>query len=192
MTAELDRELQTLENEAERSGPGSAAQVLNMAGDLCLGAGEIERGLVYYGRAIDASLLARRYNAAAGLCRKVLRVVPTAIRTRCTLAWLALGRGDAQETTREIEGYVSAISGDGPRALAVAHLRMMAETSGVPAIRTAIADHLEALGQSAAAQAIRKSIPADAHAPALTAGQQEELWQSVVNAATMGPRDLPV
>jgi hypothetical protein len=192
MTGELDKELQTLENEAVRSGPGAAAQVLNMAGDLCLGAGQVERGLTYYGRAIDASLLARRYNAAAGLCRKVLRVVPSAIRTRCTLAWLALGRGDAHETTREIAAYVASITGEVPRALAVAHLRMMAETTPVAAIRSAIADHLDALGQAGAAQAIRQSIPSDAPVHALSAAQQEELWGRVVGAATLGPSELPM
>jgi phosphohistidine phosphatase SixA len=190
MTQELERDLRILEAEAERSGPGEAAHVLNRAGDLCLGAGDRERALSYYGRAIDASLVARRYNAAAGLCRKILRVVPTAVRTRCTLAWLALGRGDAPETTREIAAYVDASVEAGQQALAVAHLRMMAETTGVPAIRGFIADRLLALGQAGAAQAVRRTIPADSSPGPVDSEHQEQLWRSVVNAALLSPEDV--
>jgi hypothetical protein len=190
MTQELEQDLRILEAEAERAGPGAAAHVLNRAGDLCLGAGDLDRGLSYYGRAIDASLVARRYNAAAGLCRKLLRVAPTAVRTRCTLAWLALGRGDEAETTREITGYVDAAVTAGQQPLAIAHLRMMAETTRVPAIRHAVADHLERLGQTGAAQAVRRMIPADPTPPSLTADQQEQLWRSVVNAAVLSPEEL--
>ncbi len=190
MTQELERELRTLEAEAERAGPGAAAHVLNRAGDLCLGQGDRDRALNYYGRAIDASLVARRYNAAAGLCRKLLRIVPTAVRTRCTLAWLAVGRGDPDETRREIEGYVEAAQAAGQRALAIAHLRMMAETSGVPSIRSYVADRLEELGQTGVADAIRRTLAANDAYRTPTAEEQEKLWRSVVNAALLGPGDV--
>lgn len=186
----LEHNLRSLEAEAERAGPGEAAHVLNRAGDLCLGAGERERALAYYGRAIDASLVARRYNAAAGLCRKLLRVAPTAVRTRCTLAWLALGRGDVTETSREIDGYVAAAEQAGQEHLAGAHLRMMAETTRVPAIRSRIAEHLESLGQTAAAATIRRNNT-ESPAPALGADEQEQLWRTVVSSALLGPEDLP-
>lgn len=190
MTQDLERDIRALEVEAESGGPGTAAHVLNRAGDLCLGAGDHDRALSYYGRAIDASLVARRYNAAVGLCRKLLRVAPTAVRTRCTLAWLALGRGEAGEATREIDGYVEAAAEAGQQSLAIAHLRMMGETTGVPAIRQLIASHLERLGQQAAAQSVLRSIRAGDTTPAVTADQQERLWRSVVNAALLGPGDV--
>lgn len=192
MTEDLERDLHALEAEAERSGPGAAAHVLNRAGDLCLGAGNRVRALAYYGRAIDASLVARRYNAAAGLCRKLLRVAPSAVRTRCTLAWLALGRGDATETGREVDAYVDAARAAGQQSLASAHLRMMAETTSVPAIRHTLARHLEQLGQPAAAQAVLRSIAAGPAPPPPTAEQQERLWRSVVDAALLGPDDVEV
>jgi hypothetical protein len=188
----LEEDLLKLEAEADRVGPGEAAHVLNRAGDLCLGAGERDRALVFYGRAIDACLSARRYNAAAGLCRKLLRVVPSAVRTRCTLAWLALGRGDIEETRREIAGYLEAARGAGQTNLAGVHLRMMADTTRVPEIRRILADHLSDLGQDAHASSIRESLPEHALRPVLSAQEQEQLWRAVVHSAMLGPQDLAV
>jgi hypothetical protein len=192
MTHQLEDDLRKLEAEADRVSPGAAAHVLNRAGDMCLGAGERERALAFYGRAIDASLTARRYNAAAGLCRKVLRVVPSAIRTRCTLAWLALGRGDVEETTREIGGYVSAATSAGQEDLVAAHLHMMAQTTRVTEIRRTLAEHLATLGRTDDAKTIRDSLPDHALRPVLSAEEQEQLWRDVVRSAMLGPQDLPV
>lgn len=186
----LERDLRTLESEVDRAGPGEAARALDRAGDLCLGEGQRDRALVYYGRAIDASLVARRYNAAAGLCRKLLRVVPSAVRTRCTLAWLALGRGDVAETTREIDGYVDAATEAGQQGLAAAHLRMMAETTRVPDIRAHVADRLDRLGQAGAAQAVRRTAAHDEPVKPLRSDEQVQLWRSVVRCALLGPEDL--
>lgn len=187
---QLEHDLNRLEAEAQRVGPGEAARVFDRAGDLCLGGDDRDRALSYYGRAIDASLVAQRYNAAAGLCRKLLRVAPAAVRTRCTLAWLALGRGEVEETTREIDGYVRAALEAGQQSLAAAHLRMMAQITRVPALRTHIADRLDDLGQDGAAQAVRRTIGTDDAAPALRADEQEQLWRDVVRCALLGPADL--
>lgn len=191
MTDDLETTLRQLEAEAERAGPGAAAHDLSRAGDLCLGAGQRERALGYYGRAIDASLRARRYNAAAGLCRKLLRVAPGAVRTRCTLAWLALGRGDIEETRREVGGYVDAAAGEDQRRLAALHLHMMAETTRVPEIRRLLAGYLETLGRVETAADIRATVAGDVSPPALSAHEQELLWRAVVDAATLNPEELP-
>jgi hypothetical protein len=189
MTSDLERDLRRLEAEADRAGPGAASHVLNRAGDLCLGSGDRDRALGYYGRAIDASLSARRYNAAAGLCRKLLRVAPGAVRTRCTLAWLALGRGDVEETTQEVGAYVDAALHANQRALTTAHLRRMAATTGVPAIGRMVAGHLERLDRAEEAHAIAAALTEPADTPALTAEQQEQLWRQVVASALLGPDD---
>lgn len=186
----LEQELRTLEAEAQRAGPGEAARVYDRAGDLCLGAGSRDRALDYYGRAIDAALVARRYNAAAGLCRKLLRVAPGTVRTRCTLAWLALGRGNVGETTREIDAYTDAAARAGRTAFASAHLRMMAQITPVPALRRHIADRLERLGLSDFAAPLREGLTADDGVPVLTAADHEQLWNNVVRCALMGPADL--
>ena len=191
MTEDLEISLQRLEAESEHAGPGAAAHVLSRAGDLCLGAGQRARALAYYGRAIDACLGARRYNAAAGLCRKLLRVAPGAVRTRCTLAWLALGRGEIEETRREVGGYVEAATGEEQRRLAALHLHMMAETTRVPEIRRMLAGHLETLGRVGVADDIRATVADNAMPPALSAHEQELLWRAVVEAATLNPDELP-
>lgn len=178
-----------LEKAAERASPGNAAQALNRAGDRWVGEGDVARGLQCYGRAIDAHLETARYNAAAGVCRKILRVAPDAVRTRCTLAWLALGRGEVTETQREIGEYAAAAERAGQRVLATAHLRMMAEATRVPEIRAYVADALDALGASAAAAAIRRTEPASVP-PRPTSSEQADLWLAVVAAATRGPADL--
>jgi hypothetical protein len=186
---ELEERLQALEAEAARAGPGAAAHVHSRAGDLCLGQGDRERALVYYGRAIDASLHARRYNAAAGLCRKLLRVAPGTVRTRCTLAWLALGRGDVEETRREVDAYIQA-AGPGRRAIVAAHLARMGRITPAPAIRDLIAARLTALGEAGLAEALRAELAPEAPAPVLSAERQEQLWRDVVAAAVLGPQDL--
>src|SRR2546421_12372724 len=87
----LERQLKALEAQADEAMPGFGAQFLNRAGDLCLEARLNRRALVYYGKAIDSYLHGGRYDPAAAVCRKLLRVSPHSVRAHCTLAWLALG-----------------------------------------------------------------------------------------------------
>src|SRR5690606_16963117 len=86
----LEQELGSLERQAAAASPGYETQFLNRAGNLCVEAGQPDRALGYYGRAIDAYLESGRYAAAEVLCGKLLRIAPDAVRVRCTLAWLAL------------------------------------------------------------------------------------------------------
>lgn len=166
--------------------PGDRAQAYNRAGDRCLGDGDRENALRNYGRAIDLHLETGRYNAAAGLCRKILRVAPGTVRTRCTLAWLALGRGEFDECLREIGAYVDAGVPAGQKDLVIAHLRIMAGIARAPDIRDFVADALDRLNAREAAAAIRRSLP-DTPPARPTAAEQESLWRSVVEAATRGP-----
>jgi tetratricopeptide (TPR) repeat protein len=190
MTIPFEDEIRELESEAERSDAGTAAHILNRAGDMCLGQGRKDRALSYYGRAIDANLYGRRYDAAAGLCRKLLRISPRSVRTRCTLAWLALGHGDLQETVRELGEYVSAAIDAGERERAATNLAAMAAVTPDRRIRELLAAHLERIGKPADAEALRGGSQEAGGANASAGGDsEEERWTRIVNAALGEPKD---
>lgn len=191
MTTPIDEQLVALEAEAERVGPGTAAQLLNRAGDLCLAAGLRDRAIRYYGRGIDANLYGSRFEAAVGMCHKLLNVAPSAVRTRCTLAWLAIGRGDLEEIVREIGAYVVAAIGADERQRATRHLMLMAESTDDAPVRELVAAHLDRLGDAHAARQVRSSMGSSAFPAAnSSADRHEARWAKVVKAALAGPHEL--
>src|SRR5690606_22402582 len=107
-TVTLATELEELERQAREASPGYDAQLYNRAAELCLNAGDRVSALKYLGRAIDAYLDTGRFNAAAVLCQKVLRISPEAVRARSTLTWLALGQEDVEGAERALADYVAA------------------------------------------------------------------------------------
>jgi predicted Zn-dependent protease len=182
----LDDQLKSLEQQAEVALPGFDAQFYNRAGDLCVEAQDRQRALSYYGRAIDAYLRAGRYNAAGAVCRKLLRVSPGSIRARSTLAWLSIGKGLLSDAQWEVDEYVEAAVAAGRADLARAHLRMMADATYNPELRTLLAEHLRKLGDTANAEAIMAADPV----PEAAREEAEALWSRVLRAALMGPEDL--
>src|SRR5690606_27875713 len=88
--ARLTQRLERLEAEAEHALPGYVGSTYNRAGDIALRAGDSERAVSYYGRAIDAFLEDVQPEAARGVANKIIRVRPAAVRTLCTLTWLDL------------------------------------------------------------------------------------------------------
>ncbi len=180
----LEKRLQSLEQQADIALPGFDGQFFNRAGDLCAESGDRPRALHYYGRAIDAYLRAGRYNAGGAVCRKVLRVSPGAVRARCTLAWLSIGKGLLGDARREIDEYVEAAVAAGEASLARRQLRLMAEASPDRGLRSVLADHLVKLGDPEEARRIAAAEPEE------TVEEAEALWSRVVRAALMGPDDL--
>ena len=184
MNGSIEEQLDSLDQQAARAEPGTAAHLLNRAGDLCLGAGDKPRALAYYGQAIDANLRGRRFEAAVGMCHKLLRVAPTAVRTRCTLSWLALGRGDLGEIVEEVGEYVNAAVATGEQDRAAHHLVRMAAASHDGRIHELLAAHLERLGRPAAAADVRRAVRVPG-APTRPLGEaaKTELWDTVVDGA---------
>ncbi len=182
----LDKRLKSLEQQAEIALPGFDAQFFNRAGDLCVEAQERSRALGYYGRAIDAYLRAGRYNAAGAVCRKLLRISPSAVRARCTLAWLSIGKGLLSDAQWEVDEYVQAAVDAGQADLALTQIWLMAEATYNPQLRALLADHLHKLGDSDAARRVMDS-------EALGDEPKEEaeaLWSRVLRAALMAPEDM--
>ncbi len=189
-TSMLEQELTALEQAAAAAAPGDGA-VLARAGDLCLDAGQRQRALVYYGRAIDTYLSGARWDAAAAVCRRVLRIAPRAVRTRATLAWIALGRGVHASARREIEEYVRAAVRAGEEQRAARQLALMAQATLDPDLRRVLAEMLARLGASTDAEHIMGELArADARREPPSAEQQQQVWAQVLRAALMGPREL--
>jgi predicted Zn-dependent protease len=183
---ELEKQLHSLEQQAEVALPGFDAQFFNRAGDLCAEAQDRSRALMYYGRAIDAYLRAGRYNAAGAVCRKLLRVSPDSVRARATLAWLSIGKGLLGDAQWEVDEYVEAAVAAGRTGLARKHLRMMADSTYSSELRALLASHLRRLGDTEGAERIMAESPV----PETQREEAEALWSRVLRAALMGPGDL--
>jgi tetratricopeptide (TPR) repeat protein len=187
----LEKELEVLEEQVRTATPGYETQFLNRAGNLCVDAGQPSRALRYYGRAIDAYLESGRFSAAEVLCRKVQQIAPQAVRVRCTLAWLALGKGANDNTRDEVRGYVEAALESGQEGLASKQLLMMAQATTELDLREEIARHLLELGATAEADHVFGLIFQERNGirpPAVA--DQGKLWAKLLRAALMGPKEL--
>lgn len=187
----LEKDLAELESQAKTASPGYETQYLNRAGNLCVEAGQAARALGFYGRAIDAYLESGRFSAAEVLCRKVLQIAPQAVRARCTLAWLALGKGFQESTRSEITDYVHAAERAGQQDFAAKQLMMMAEAAIDVDLRQEIAEHLLQLDEAEKADRVFGLVFEERNGlrPEPIA-DEGKLWAKLLRAALMGPREL--
>lgn len=186
----LEQELKSLEQQARTASPGYETQFLNRAGNLCADAGEVSRALGYYGRAIDAYLESGRFSAAEVLCTKLLRLTPDAVRPRCTLAWLSIGKG-YRAGDHEIAEYVRASRRAGMEDLAIKQIRMMAAATANPDLREILGEHLLDLGDLAESERILASVFEEREG--LREPREEDqgkLWSKLLRAALMSPEEL--
>jgi len=189
----LEQELQALEQQARNASSGYETQFLNRAGNLCVEAGQPRRALGYYGRAIDAYLESGRFSAAEVLCQKLLRISPDAVRARCTLAWLAIGKGYHGGMEKELTDYVAAARRAGKEDLAAKQLRMMAEASLAADLRALIGEHLLDLGALADAEHVFRGVNQERAGQRPPPSPDEgKLWTKLLRAALMGPDELEV
>lgn len=188
---QLDRELQAIEAQVKGASSGYETPLLNRAGKLCVDAGQPARALGYFGRAIDAYLETGRFSAAEVLCKQVLQIAPDAVRARCTLAWLTIGKGYREGAEREVLDYVRAAKNAGKEALAAKQLVMMAEAAVSPELRQLLAEQLLDLGEDKEADHVFAIVFAERNglrqAPMRDEGR---LWASLLRAALMGPKEL--
>jgi tetratricopeptide (TPR) repeat protein len=129
-------------------------RLMNMAGDLCMEAGQRERALLYFDACIDLYLAAGRFAASAAVCEKLVRLNPEVIRARCTMAWLAIARGLDDEAQRRVEEYGEAALRLERPSIAQAQLRAMAEEVDSEAVLEAIAEALLKLGDAVSADRV--------------------------------------
>jgi tetratricopeptide (TPR) repeat protein len=190
-TDRLDAALESLEAQVREASPGYETQFLNRAGNLCVEAGQPARALGYMGRAIDAYLESGRFNAAEVLCRKVLEISPEAVRPRCTLAWIAIGKGFPDQSREAITEYVDAAEAGGQQELAARQLTMMAEAADNLELRRCIAEHLLSLEEAERADQVFGMVFKEQNdVLERAASQQGKLWAKLLTAALMGPAEL--
>jgi hypothetical protein len=185
----LAEQLEDLEYKAGHAhGPGGAATYWNQAGDLCLGVGRVIDGLGYFGRAIDTHVQADRFDAAAAVCRKVIRSEPSVVRARCTLTWLALGSGHEADACQHASLYIRAAEHAGRDTLALLQLHRMATIAVTPELRMFFGEALLDLGDGAGADSVFGSIFRERNALAApVAVPAEERWTKARIAALQDP-----
>ena len=153
--------LADLEAKAEAAGSGFRWVPLNRAGDLCDRAGDRNRALKYYGRAIDVMLEDGQPEPARGLATKIVRIHPTAVRTLCTLTWLDLASHHMASVVVHLTEYVKSAQGSGVQELAGEQIYMMAQVAADQDFRCAAIDALDALGHTDDAAEVRSWVEAE-------------------------------
>lgn len=187
-TRPLDVRLRELEEHAKTSGAGYEGQHLNRAGDLCAAEGDATRALRYWGAAIDAYLNAARPEAAAAVCRKVIRQEPNVVRARRTLALLAIGQGHLGEALEQADAYVEAAMKANGKDLAVKQLRLMGEATWSERFRRHIAELLERLGDEEGAAHVRRPLDASqVHDDSGPMDDEHDRWSTILRVALMPP-----
>ena len=121
--------LTDLELKSKAAGSGFRWVPLNRAGDLCDRAGDRDRALKYYGRAIDVMLEDGQPEPARGLATKIVRIHPTAVRTLCTLTWLDLASHHMASVVVHLSEYVKSAQEAGVEDLAGEQIYLMAQVA---------------------------------------------------------------
>ena len=178
----LQQALATLPDAA----PRERAFLLKRAGDVCVGLDEPRKALGWYGRAVDQFLELGDAEQAALLCRLIIFVQPEAVRARCTLTWIAIGREDHADALEQLTAYVDAARRAAQVPLTVEQLTWMFGASSSPELRHRIVAGLRYLGEPARAEALAPQL-AETPAPL----PREQLWARVLDA-TIGQSALSV
>jgi hypothetical protein len=180
----LEDVLRTMTKQARRAEfPDQKARIFNLMGDLCFDAGDRDGALTNYGMAVDHYLTGQRFDSAAAVCRKIVRISPDVVRARCTLAWIAIGKGLFQEAQREVAEYATAAERAGRESLAWEHLRRMGEASDVE-LREALAETLLNLGDDEGADRLFRTVfGAVSEDEVLETEDADMRWRKVLDAA---------
>ena len=168
--------------------PGEAATPLNQAGDLLLRSGDPAGALELYGQAVDSLVEADRFEAAMGLCNKIIRTVPHVVRARCTLAWLAIGAGFTGELPVRVSEYITAAEASGRETMAQRHVRLMADMVEVHDTRIMLGEFLLYLGDDRSANELFGEVYTERNSGHQRSVDIEDRWRGVRQAALMNLR----
>ncbi|MDT8368613.1 MAG: hypothetical protein RQ745_05370 [Longimicrobiales bacterium] len=176
------RELERLEEEARTARAGHKGAPLNRAGDLAYRAGQTDRALGYYGRAIDAYLEDQHLDAARGLANKIVRLHPEAVRTLCTLTWLDIAARHMATALLHLRDYVEAAERSRHHDLAAEQIHRMARLAPFPEFLSSAADALDQLDHEEKAAEVREWIKAEGSPHVIR--ENDALAEACMNAAT--------
>jgi len=180
-TRQSEARLAKLEAEAENALPGYVGSSYNRAGDVALRAGDGQRAVSNYGRAIDAFLEDGQREAARGVANKIIRVRPTAVRTLCTLTWLDLASKHSATALLHLRDYVQAARDIDEAGLAAKQIHAMARVVPDSEFLAAAADALDGLDFSSRAKEVRGWANAGGSPDALS--DPEELSRACLKGA---------
>lgn len=153
--SDKDRILADLEIEIEKESLSFKGTLLNRAGDVCMKAGDGEEAVRYYGRAIDALIEDEQPEAARGVAKKIIRIRPQAIRTICTLTWLALAARHMATARQDLRQYAKAAKEGNQIELAGKHILAMAKLQRDVSFLEHAAEALDELGMEDEANLVR-------------------------------------
>ena len=177
----LEARLEKLESQAQSEAAGFQGMPLNRAGDLCLEAGDKNRALSYYGRAIDALLEDQQREAARGVANKIIRVHPGAVRTLCTLTWLDLASHHLATALLHLRDYLAGVERVNQQELAKEQIMEMARVVPETEFLDAVADALDRLDWPEEADEVREWAAAGGSPGAVT--DRDELATYCMHAA---------
>lgn len=155
----LRRQVERLETSADPADVTTLARLWNRLATQAEAEGSPE-ALACFGRAIDAYLEAGYFDAAAAMCRRLIRLHPEVVRARCTLAFLSIGRRHLGDAVQEITEYTMASKRTGTEELAVSRLRLMAQATSDASVRRRIASALAEMGDEEGRDAVLETPPA--------------------------------
>lgn len=184
----LAQQIEALEIQAWSSSWDQKARIYSRLGDLCVSAHQRDRALIYYGLGIDAHLKTSRFEAAAALCRKVIELEPGVVRARCTLAFLALCKGRAEDFDSRIAEYVCVARKAGQAELAATRLRLMANATDSDEIRLLLGYYLKELGDAGAAREVFNAVFRERRGLSTPQAQdQQARWARLLRVTITGP-----
>ena len=179
------RELAELDRSARAATREARGHLLNRCGDLCAANNDKGEALRYYGDAVDSYLSAGFAAPAAAMCRKILRLVPTAVRAHGTLACLAAYENQAEEARQRIDRFVDASTRSHTQQLTIARLRLMHDAMEDAELLRHIARRLAELGDELGAERIEAALRDSPHLE-----REPGAWERVLKATTADPDDL--
>lgn len=166
--------------------PLIAARLWNRLGTLAHAGNDVE-ALACFGRAIDSYLESGYFDAAAALCRRVIRLHPEVVRARCTLAFLSIGRRNLGDAVQEITEYTMAAKRSHTELYAIPRLRLMAQATGDANVLRCIGLALGDLGDGEGSEQVQERIR---NLPEKRLEDAGERWERLLAVALLNREQL--
>src|SRR5262249_20846331 len=110
------------------------------------------------------------------------------VRARCTLSWLAIGKGFVADAQTQVTDYAETAYREGRETLAANQISRMGELTPSALLRITLAEQLLTLGADRAADHLFGIV---FHEENFGRTDDPDLdWTQIMRAALMGPREL--
>jgi hypothetical protein len=133
---------------------------------------------------------ADRFNAATAVCKKVIRLSPQVVRARCTLAWLALGKGFVPEAQEYIDHYLMAAERAGREVLARHQVKRMSTVADAEPMRMFLAHRLLEMGEDRTANQVFGMVLQERNQRGRQPTDAVQRWHEARRCALMSPSEI--